>query len=61
MLLGDRRRFAVEVGEWRGQELRRVDVWVAGPLRLLDGDYPGRDLMRAIAEGNLRAALALLP
>lgn len=33
---------------------------VAGPLRLLDGDFPGRAAMRGIAEHNLRAALALL-
>ncbi len=34
---------------------------VAGPLRLLDGDYPDRAEMLEIAEHNLRAALALLP
>jgi hypothetical protein len=34
---------------------------VAGPLRLLDGDFPDRALMRGIAEHNLRAALAFLP
>ncbi|MFF3600662.1 phosphotransferase [Kitasatospora indigofera] len=33
---------------------------VAGPLRLLDGDFPDRGAMRGIAEHNLRAALALL-
>ena len=27
---GDQRRFAVEVGEWAGPSLRRVDLWVAG-------------------------------
>ncbi|WP_159943488.1 MULTISPECIES: phosphotransferase family protein [unclassified Nocardiopsis] len=31
---------------------------VAGPLRLLDGPFPDRDTMRAIAEHNLHAALA---
>ena len=31
---------------------------VAGPLRLLDGDFPGREPMLAIAEHNLRRALA---
>lgn len=31
---------------------------VAGPLRLLDGDFPDRDVMRGIAEHNLREALA---
>ncbi|KAB2971026.1 phosphotransferase [Streptomyces sp. SS1-1] len=34
---------------------------VAGPLRLLDGDFPHRDVMRGIAEHNAGAALALLP
>jgi hypothetical protein len=34
---------------------------VAGPLRLLDGDFPDRDFMQGIAEYNLREALALLP
>ncbi|MDX6347070.1 MAG: hypothetical protein QOF84_1860 [Streptomyces sp.] len=34
---------------------------VAGPLRLLDGDFPDRDAMRGIAEHNLREALAFLP
>ncbi|OKI21834.1 aminoglycoside phosphotransferase [Streptomyces sp. CB03911] len=33
---------------------------VAGPLRLLDGDFPDREAMRGIAEHNLREALALL-
>jgi hypothetical protein len=28
-LLGDKRRFAVEVGDWGGSALRRVDLWVA--------------------------------
>ena len=32
----------------------------AGPLRLLDGDYPHRTFMRDIAEYNLNEALALL-
>jgi hypothetical protein len=34
---------------------------VAGPLRLLDGDFPDRDAMMRIAEHNLQQALALLP
>ncbi|MEU6521718.1 phosphotransferase [Streptomyces sp. NPDC046924] len=34
---------------------------VAGPLRLLDGDFPHRAAMRGIAEHNAREALALLP
>ena len=33
---------------------------VAGPLRLLDGDFPDRAGMLEIAEHNLRATLALL-
>ncbi|MYT73600.1 phosphotransferase [Streptomyces sp. SID8367] len=32
----------------------------AGPLRLLDGDFPDRAFMAQIAEHNLRQALALL-
>lgn len=34
---------------------------VAGPLRLLDGDFPHRDAMTGIVEHNLREALAFLP
>ncbi|MEV7978880.1 phosphotransferase [Streptomyces sp. NPDC086519] len=34
---------------------------VAGPLRLLDGDFPEREPMRDIAEFNLRQVLSLLP
>ncbi|MFJ3284276.1 phosphotransferase family protein [Streptomyces sp. NPDC086669] len=34
---------------------------VAGPLRLLDGDFPHRAVMRGIADHNAGAALALLP
>jgi hypothetical protein len=30
LLLGSKERFAVEVGEWRGGNLRRVDAWAAG-------------------------------
>ncbi|MFF9393365.1 phosphotransferase family protein [Streptomyces griseoluteus] len=33
---------------------------VAGPLRLLDGDFPHRDAMRGIAEHNTREALRLV-
>jgi hypothetical protein len=29
VLLGDKRRFAVEVGDWDGPALRRVDLWAA--------------------------------
>jgi hypothetical protein len=31
---------------------------VAGPLRLLDGDFPDHEPMLAIVERNVRAALA---
>jgi hypothetical protein len=34
---------------------------VAGPMRLLDGDFPDRVFMRSIIEHNLNEALALLP
>lgn len=34
---------------------------IAGPLRLLDSDFPDRAFMRDIAEHNLHEALALLP
>lgn len=34
---------------------------VAGPMRLLDGDFPDRAFMRSIIEHNLTEALALLP
>ncbi|MFI8192435.1 phosphotransferase [Streptomyces sp. NPDC085946] len=52
-----------------GLDPRRLDLYrlamclslVAGPLRLLDGDYPDRAAMLGIAEHNLREALALLP
>ncbi|MGW2446325.1 phosphotransferase [Streptomyces sp. NPDC001675] len=52
-----------------GLDPRRMDLYalamrlslVAGPLRLLDGDFPDRAAMAGIAEHNLEAALALLP
>jgi hypothetical protein len=52
-----------------GLDPRRLDLYllamrlslVAGPLRLLDGDFPDRAFMRGIAEHNAREALALLP
>jgi hypothetical protein len=34
---------------------------VAGPLRLLNGDFPDREAMMGIAEHNLQQALAFLP
>jgi len=33
---------------------------IAGPLRLLDGDFPDRDFMKQIAEHNRRQALTYL-
>jgi hypothetical protein len=33
---------------------------VAGPLRLLDGDFPDREFMKYIAEGNLDEVLAIV-
>ncbi|WP_250404305.1 phosphotransferase [Streptomyces cellostaticus] len=52
-----------------GLDPRRMDLYalathlslVAGPLRLLDGDFPDRAAMAGIAEHNLTGALALLP
>ncbi|MFH8553656.1 phosphotransferase [Streptomyces celluloflavus] len=52
-----------------GLDPRRLDLYmlamrlslVAGPLRLLDGDFPDRASMRGIAEHNMNEALALLP
>lgn len=52
-----------------GLDPRRLDLYmlamrlslVAGPLRLLDGDFPDRASMRQIAEHNLKETLALLP
>ncbi|MGV9361801.1 phosphotransferase family protein [Amycolatopsis sp. NPDC003731] len=51
-----------------GLDPRRLDLYllamhlslVAGPLRLLDGDFPDRALMHGIAEHNANEALALL-
>ncbi|WP_121182111.1 phosphotransferase [Nocardiopsis sp. Huas11] len=52
-----------------GLEPERLDLYelamrlslVAGPLRLLDGDFPDREVMMGIAEHNLKQSLALLP
>ncbi|PZG78102.1 aminoglycoside phosphotransferase [Streptomyces sp. NTH33] len=52
-----------------GLDPQRLDLYmlamrlslVAGPLRLLDGDFPDRAFMRRIAEHNTEEALALLP
>jgi hypothetical protein len=43
--------------KWRAQRL----FLVAGPMRLLDGDFPNRAFMHGIIEPNLHQALALLP
>jgi aminoglycoside phosphotransferase (APT) family kinase protein len=51
-----------------GLDPRRMELYelamrlslVAGPLRLLDGDFPDRAAMHSIAEQNLEAALGLL-
>jgi Phosphotransferase enzyme family len=51
-----------------GLDRRRLDLFmlamrlslVAGPLRLLDGDFPHRAEMQGIAEHNLQQALTLL-
>ncbi|MFJ8361824.1 phosphotransferase family protein [Streptomyces sp. NPDC093984] len=58
---GHYRRLAVE-----GLDVDRLALYTltqrmsltAGPLRLLDGDFPGRDFMRGIAEHHLKEALA---
>jgi len=52
-----------------GLDQRRIALYtlamclslVAGPLRLLDGDFPDRDGMTRIVEANVRRTLALLP
>ncbi|MFE2037674.1 phosphotransferase family protein [Streptomyces scopuliridis] len=52
-----------------GLDPQRLDLYmlamrlslVAGPLRLLDGDFPDRAFMQGIAEHNANEALALLP
>ncbi|CAN3979961.1 aminoglycoside phosphotransferase family protein [Kitasatospora purpeofusca] len=56
------------LGGTEGLDRHRLDLYgltirlslVAGPLRLLDGDFPHRAVMREIAEYNLTAALALV-
>lgn len=52
-----------------GLDPQRLDLYmlamrlslVAGPLRLLDGDFPDRAFMQGVAEHNAKKALALLP
>jgi hypothetical protein len=45
----------------RFYQLARHLSLIAGPLRLLDGDFPDREPMMRIAEFNTRKALAFLP
>ncbi|MEV6156494.1 phosphotransferase [Nonomuraea sp. NPDC052129] len=53
---------------WEGLDERRLSFYtlamrlslVAGPLRLIEGDFPGREFMRGIAEHNLQQALAFV-
>jgi hypothetical protein len=62
-LHGDYRRLAVS-----GLDEDRLALYMlaqrlsltAGPLRLLDGDFPRRAFMRGVAEHNLNEALALV-
>lgn len=52
-----------------GLDPRRLDLYmlavrlslVAGPLRLLDSDFPDRAFMQGVADRNAKQALALLP
>ncbi|GAA2742356.1 phosphotransferase family protein [Kitasatospora cinereorecta] len=52
-----------------GLDAHRLDLYalamrlslVAGPLRLLDGDFPDREFMAGIADHNANEALSLLP
>ncbi|MBA2893678.1 phosphotransferase [Nonomuraea soli] len=62
-----RLRFGDRYGalEVEGLDVERMELYtlamrlslVAGPLRLLDGDFPDREVMKGIAEHNLREAL----
>lgn len=66
-----RLRFPEHYGVLRrpGLDPARMDLYepamrlslVAGPLRLLDSDFPDREVMLGIAEHNLERTLALLP
>ncbi|MEU4232279.1 phosphotransferase [Nonomuraea sp. NPDC026600] len=65
-----RLRFGADYGRlsWDGLDERRMSFYtlamrlslVAGPLRLIEGDFPGREAMRGIAEHNLQQALAFV-
>lgn len=45
-LLGDKNRFAVELGAWDGQALRRVDLWTAGQWLTCDDNMAYVDQFR---------------
>jgi hypothetical protein len=48
---GDKRRFAVEVGDWAGPALRRVDLWAAGQWLTCDDNMAFvRQFRRAVAD-----------
>ena len=65
-----RLRFGADYGRlsWDGLDERRMSFYtlamrlslVAGPLRLIEGDFPGRAAMRGIAEHNLQQALTFI-
>lgn len=65
-----RLRFGTDYGRlsWDGLDERRLSFYtlamrlslVAGPLRLIEGDFPGREAMRGIAEHNLQQALTFI-
>ena len=61
---GDEYRWLAEEGlDGRRLALYELALYlslVAGPLRILDGDYPDRAPMLAIAEHNVGHALACL-
>jgi hypothetical protein len=51
VLLGDKSRLAVEVGDWAGPALRRVDLWAAGQWLTCDDDMAFvRQFRRDVAE-----------
>jgi hypothetical protein len=50
VFFGDKRRFAVEVGDWDGPALRRVDLWAAGQWLTCDDNMAFvRQFGRAVA------------
>ncbi|MFF3617072.1 phosphotransferase family protein [Streptomyces sp. NPDC002580] len=61
---GEYRRLSVESLDKDRLALYRLTQHLsltAGPLRLLDGDFPDREFMRGIAEHHLNEALSLIP